>query len=65
MTAKEFFETVEKMRHAQKTYFRSRSLRYLQESKQLEKAVDDEIQRVHDALNGDYKMNNLFGDENK
>ena len=46
MTAKEFFSLVTEMRNAQKMYFRNRTPDYLQQSKQLEKKVDDEIRRV-------------------
>ena len=46
MNAKEFFDTVAKMRHAQKQYFKARSAEWLIESKELEKKVDDEIRRV-------------------
>lgn len=46
MTAKEFFALVTEMRNAQKMYFRNRTPDYLQQSKQLEKKVDDEIRRV-------------------
>ncbi len=50
MNAKQFFETVEKMREAQKNYFRSRSQLYLKESKQYEKEIDNEIKRVNDLM---------------
>lgn len=43
MNAKEFYDTVVKMRKAQRDYFRTRSLN---ESKQLERLVDAEIKRV-------------------
>lgn len=46
MNAKEFYDTVVKMRKAQRDYFRTRSQRSLNESKQLEKLVDAEIKRV-------------------
>lgn len=46
MNAKEFYDTVVKMRKAQRDYFRTRSQRSLSESKQLEKLVDAEIKRV-------------------
>lgn len=46
MNAREFFDTVAKMRHAQKQYFKTRSREWLIESKELEKKVDDEIRRV-------------------
>lgn len=46
MKAKEFYDTVVKMRKAQRDYFRTRSQRSLNESKHLEKLVDAEIKRV-------------------
>jgi hypothetical protein len=46
MDAKEFFDTVRRMRSAQKDYFKTHSHTYLRDAKMLEKAVDDEIQRV-------------------
>lgn len=46
MTAKEFYNLVVKMRKAQRDYFRTRSQRSLNESKQLEAQVDAEIKRV-------------------
>lgn len=55
MNAKSFFELVEKMRQAQKEYFNTRRADCLRRSKQLEKAVDDEITRVRDIQN---KINN-------
>ena len=47
MNAREFFDTVAKMRHAQDQYFKTRSKEWLIESKGLEKKVDDEIRRVN------------------
>lgn len=46
MDAKTFFEKVKRMREAKKDYFKTRSTRYLNESKRLEKEIDDEIKRV-------------------
>lgn len=46
MTPKEFFALVTEMRNAQKMYFRYRTPYYLQQSKALEKQVDNEIRRV-------------------
>lgn len=46
MNAREFFNKVAQMRSMQKEYFRTRSKTALQESKQLEKEVDNEIARV-------------------
>ena len=36
-----FLKKVEQMRHAQKNYFKTRSLEWLKESKRLEAEVDD------------------------
>lgn len=51
MKAKEFFDLVSKMRDAQKQYFRTRSQSLLNQSKELERAVDAEIKRVNDIIN--------------
>ena len=50
MNARDFFDLVVRMRDKQKGYFRTRDLSVLQESKMLEKQVDDEIKRVHDII---------------
>lgn len=50
MNAKEFFNVVAKMRHAQKQYFKNRSTEWLIESKDLEKKIDAEISRVNAVL---------------
>lgn len=50
MTAKEFFDLVSDMRLKQKEYFRTRSTSVLNESKSLERMVDDEIRRVNQVL---------------
>lgn len=50
MTAHDFFTLVTRMRDKQKEYFRTRSSSVLQESKRLEKQVDDEIQRVNGII---------------
>lgn len=52
MNAKSFFELVSDMRSAQKEFFRTKSQAALSESKQLEKAVDAEIQRVNEIIKG-------------
>lgn len=39
------------MREAQKAYFKTRDKEQLIASKQLEKAVDDEIRRVREIIN--------------
>lgn len=46
MNAREFYNIVVKMRKAQRDYFRTRSQRSLNESKNLEAQVDAEIKRV-------------------
>lgn len=46
MNAREFYSLVVKMRKAQRDYFRTRSQRSLNESKNLEAQVDAEIKRV-------------------
>lgn len=50
MDAKSFFRKVEQMRKAQKEYFRTKSGRALNESKQLEREVDAEIERVNRVM---------------
>lgn len=50
MTAREFYNLVVKMRKAQRDYFRTRSQRHLNESKELEAQVDAEIERVEEVL---------------
>lgn len=50
MNAYDFFNLVTKMRDKQKEYFRTRSASVLQESKRLEKQVDEEIQRVNEII---------------
>lgn len=50
MNAKEFYDTVVKMRKAQRDYFRTRSIHALNESKRIEALVDAEIERVEEVL---------------
>ncbi|MBQ3619382.1 MAG: hypothetical protein II939_14640 [Bacteroidales bacterium] len=45
MNAKLFYETVKRMRKAQKNYFRTRLDCYLKESKELERQVDNVIEK--------------------
>lgn len=59
MTARDFFTLVTRMRDKQKEYFRTRSSSVLQESKRLEKQVDDEINRVNTIVK-DKKEPKLF-----
>lgn len=46
MDKKQFYDTVVKMREAQKQYFKTRRPCDLQRSKEIEKVIDDEIARV-------------------
>ncbi|MBD5218061.1 MAG: hypothetical protein HDS73_06180 [Bacteroidales bacterium] len=46
MNSKEFYETVKRMRAAQKEYFKTRRPCDLQRSKEIEKVIDAEIERV-------------------
>lgn len=50
MKAREFFDLVARMRRSQKEYQTSRSRLYLRESKELERRVDAEIERVEKML---------------
>lgn len=47
MTPYEFFRHVERMRYAQKEYFRTRSQTALRQSKILERDIDAEIVRAN------------------
>lgn len=47
---RQFFDKVALMRKLQKEYFRTRSKTALNQSKAVEREVDAEIARVHDAL---------------
>ena len=49
MNARQFFDKVALMRKLQKEYFRTRSKTALNQSKAVEREVDAEIARVHDA----------------
>ena len=46
MNAKEFFYNVKAMREAQRNYFKFRTKQHLEQSKQLERVIDEEIKRV-------------------
>lgn len=59
MDAKEFFETVREMRKAQRDYFRTRAQHFPVRSKELEKTVDDEIERTEAVLKGREKHRQL------
>lgn len=58
MNAKDFFDLVKEMRKNQKDYFKTRSTESLRKSKELEKQVDDEIERVNRIVSD--KQMNLF-----
>ena len=60
MTSKQFFDLVKRMRTAQKHYFRTRYEGYLAESKELERQVDNEIERVENILHPKPKQQTLF-----
>lgn len=51
MNARQFFDKVVEMRRLQKEYFKSRSARVLEQSKQVEREIDNEIKRVQDIQN--------------
>ena len=53
MTIEEFARLVSEMRHAQSNYFRTRSTSALEESKRLERKVDEAYQAI---LDGQKKM---------
>lgn len=59
MTAKDFFDLVSKMRNVQKDYFKTRSSESLRKSKELEKQVDEEIERVNKILRNSYERDVL------
>ena len=50
MTVGEFAELVEKMREAQKEYFRKRTSEMLQISKRYEKQVDEQLKARRERL---------------
>ena len=50
MKAREFFELVSRMRDLQKQYFATRDRQILQQSKQVECQIDEEICRVRIIL---------------
>lgn len=50
MDARQFFNLVSRLREAQKRYFKTRAPIDLQSSKQLEKEVDAEIERVNTII---------------
>ena len=50
MSVKEFFVLVSEMRAMQREYFKTRTNKTLEQSKVLERMVDDEIKRVNNIL---------------
>lgn len=50
MNSRYFFDTVCRMRKAQKNYFKTRDRDALNVSKEIEKQVDEEINRVNGIL---------------
>ena len=60
MNPTQFFKLVTEMRRCQKEYFKNRSRESLQQSKALEKRVDEEIERVHEVMK---RKNPSFFDE--
>lgn len=50
MTPREFFDKVVEMRMAQKAYFKNKRTMDLRISKQIEKEIDEEIERVQNKL---------------
>ncbi|HEY9542979.1 hypothetical protein [Prevotella sp.] len=57
MNARQFFDKVVEMRLLQKEYFKSRSARVLEQSKRVEREIDNEIKRVQDIQ---YPQKDLF-----
>lgn len=62
MKAVQFFKLVEELSKYQKEYFKTRSKEALQQSKALEKRVDDEILRVNEIMK---KKNPSFFNSNE
>ena len=60
MSPKEFYDTVVRMREAQKKFFKSHSSFDLSESKRLEKLVDAESKRVQEVTGEEPKQLTLF-----
>lgn len=51
MNSKQFFDRVSYMRRLQKEYFQTRLSAVLRQCKQVEKEVDNEIERVNKLVN--------------
>lgn len=62
MTTGEFVDKVSAMREAQKEYFKSRSPKALQRSKQLEKEVDSILLSRKKIVENTVKQGSLFED---
>lgn len=50
MNSKQFFNRVSYMRKLQKEYFQTRSTAVLRQCKQVEKEIDDEIERANKVV---------------
>ncbi len=60
MTPKEFFDKVVEMRRCQKEYFKNKRQIDLRISKQIEREVDEEIERVLKILRTTNRIRNSF-----
>jgi len=58
MDSRTFFDKVAEMRRMQKEYFSKRDALVLKQCKELEKEIDNEIERVNKILNN--KQQSLF-----
>lgn len=50
MKARVFYETVKELRKAQKEYFSTRNPNALSRSREIERVIDEEIERVEKVL---------------
>ena len=57
MNSRQFYEKVKEMRQAQKMYFKTRRTDYLRKSKELEREIDKEIERVEKKLSPSGNLN--------
>lgn len=65
MNSREFFDKVCLMRRLQREYFKTRNRSVLEQSKQVEREIDKEIERVQKRLGiaiPSYTQKTLFGD---
>ena len=60
MNAKEFYEKVKEMRKRQRAYFNCRTQANLKAAKDIERVIDDEIDRVEEILHPTPKQLDLF-----